>query len=159
MTGTRPGGPIAAAWAVMRHLGEEGYVRLARVVMETSDVIRRGISEVPGLRILGEPDVSVLAFGSDTLDVHKLGAAMDARGWKLDAQQRPNALHVMVTPAHTRVAGVFLADLRECAAVVAQSTAPAEGAAAMYGMLASIPDRTMVKSAILDFMDGLDFAD
>jgi glutamate/tyrosine decarboxylase-like PLP-dependent enzyme len=156
MTGTRPAGPIAAAWAVMKHLGEEGYVRLARIVMETTDVIRRGIAVTPGLRILGEPDMSVLAFGSDTLDIHAIGSAMDQRGWKIDAQQRPNALHVMVTPAHARVADRFIADLRECAA---QTNGPGEGMAAMYGMLASIPDRSLVKEAILNFMDGLDFAD
>jgi hypothetical protein len=62
----------------------------------------------------------------------------------------------MVTPAHARVADRFIADLRECAA---QTTGPGEGMAAMYGMLASIPDRSLVKEAILDFMDGLDFAD
>src|SRR5439155_26669498 len=99
MTGTRPAGPIAAAWAVMKHLGEEGYRALARDVMETTDILRRGSSDTPGLRSLGEADMSVLAFGSDTLDVHAIGSAMDQRGWKLDAQQRPNALHLMVAGA------------------------------------------------------------
>ena len=29
MAGTRPAGPIAAGWAVLHHLGEDGYLRLA----------------------------------------------------------------------------------------------------------------------------------
>lgn len=98
--------------------------------------------------------MSVLAFTGE--GIHSIGQAMDARGWKLDARQRPDALHLMVTPAHAKIANAFLSDLREC---VAGTTGPAEGMAAMYGMLASVPDRTMVREAILDFMDGLDFAD
>ena len=96
--------------------------------------------------------------GNKDHNIHLRTMAQE-RGWKLDAQQRPNALHVMITPAHARVAADFLRDLRECTAAVATSTKPVEGAAAMYGMLASIPDRTMVHSAILDFMDGLDTID
>ncbi len=31
--GTRPGGPIAAAWAVLHYLGEEGYLRMAKATI------------------------------------------------------------------------------------------------------------------------------
>jgi glutamate/tyrosine decarboxylase-like PLP-dependent enzyme len=159
MTGTRPGGPIAAAWAVMHYLGEEGYRALATKVMETTEILRRGIAEIPGLEILGEPDASVLAFSARHFDVLQLGSAMEARGWKLDAQQRPTSLHLMVMPQHALVAGRFLSDLRECADAVKRKNEPPQGAAAMYGIFASLPDRALVRSAILDFMDGLDHID
>jgi hypothetical protein len=62
----------------------------------------------------------------------------------------------MVTPAHERIVAPFLADLEACARA-AESAGPAtEGAAAMYGMMASFPDRGMVGQMVLDFMDGLD---
>src|SRR5579871_684314 len=83
ITGTRPGGAIAAAWAVLHHLGETGYLRLASGVLETARRLREGIAAVPGLRLWGEPQLSVFSFGSDQLDVYALGDAMDARGWKL----------------------------------------------------------------------------
>jgi glutamate/tyrosine decarboxylase-like PLP-dependent enzyme len=116
MAGARPGGPIAAAWAVMQHLGEEGYLRLAREVRETAERVRAGIGAIPGLRVLGEPAMSVLAFVSDDGDVLAVGDAMDERGWHLDRQRDPDALHLMLSPAHARVADAFLADLREAAA-------------------------------------------
>jgi glutamate/tyrosine decarboxylase-like PLP-dependent enzyme len=156
MTGTRPGGAIAAAWAVMQYLGEEGYVDLARVTMETTDRLRRGVSEIPGLRVLGDPTMSVFAFASDTVDVYVLGDAMEKRGWKLDRQQRPPCLHLMVTPAHAAVASEFLSDLRACVADLESTRPTPEGAAAMYGMLGAAPERSMIGSFILDFMDGLD---
>jgi glutamate/tyrosine decarboxylase-like PLP-dependent enzyme len=156
MTGTRPGGAIAAAWAIMNHLGQEGYLRLAKETMAATDTLSQGIRSIPELHILGEPDASVIAFSSDALDVYMLGDAMEAKGWKLDRQQRPPCLHMMVTPAHGPVAANFLSDLRQCVAFLRDSKPVPEGAAAMYGMLGSAPDRGMVAGALLDFMDGLD---
>lgn len=156
MTGTRPGGAIAAAWAVMRYLGEEGYVDLARVTMETTDRLLRGVAETPGLRVLGRPDMSVFAFASADVDVYVLGDAMEKRGWKLDRQQRPPCLHLMVTPAHAPVVDDFLSDLRACVDGLAATRPVPEGAAAMYGMLGAAPDRAGIGGFILDFMEGLD---
>jgi hypothetical protein len=63
---------------------------------------------------------------------------------------------MMVTPAHTPIVGAFLADLRACVNEIRETRAAPEGAAAMYGMFATAPDRAMVDAFILDFMDGLD---
>lgn len=156
MTGTRPGGAIAAAWAILHFLGEEGYKRLAKTTMETTEALMAGVRAIPELRVLGEPEMSVFAFGSDALDVYMLGDAMDARGWRLDRQQRPPCLHLMVTPAHEAVVLPFLADLRACVASLKETKAVPEGAAAMYGMLGQAPERAMVGSFILDFMEGLE---
>lgn len=156
MTGTRPGGTFAAAWAIMKHLGEEGYMRLADTIMKTTKTLMEGINSIPGLYVLGDPDMSVFAFTSDSFDIYALGDAMDSRGWRLDRQQRPACLHLMVTPAHEKVAGQFLSDLRECAlAVAGNSSAVPEGTAAMYGMLGTLPDRGMVKDLVLNYMDDL----
>lgn len=156
MTGTRPGGAIAAAWAVMKYLGEEGYLRLAKQTMDTARALMHGVGAIPGLRVLGEPEMSVFAFGSDSVDVFVLADEMNARGWKLDRQQLPPALHLMVTPAHAGIVDRFLADLRECTERIRETQPTPEGAAAMYGMLASVPDRSMVPQLLLEFMDGLE---
>ncbi len=155
--GTRPGGAIAAAWAALRHLGAAGYLDLARRTMAAAEAILSGIAETPGLRILGRPDMSVFAFASDRIDVFALGESLEARGWHLDRQQLPPALHMRITPAHERIVEPFLADLRDCAARLdGQGAAAAEGAAAMYGMMATFEDRASVGEMVLEFMDGLD---
>jgi glutamate/tyrosine decarboxylase-like PLP-dependent enzyme len=112
MAGARPAAPIAAAWAVMNHLGEDGYLRLATAVRDTTRKLRHGIEAIPGLRVLGEPVMSVFAFGSDALDIFAVGDVMDEKGWHLDRQKSPDALHLMVSPEHARVADGFLEDLR-----------------------------------------------
>jgi glutamate/tyrosine decarboxylase-like PLP-dependent enzyme len=116
MAGARPAAPIAAAWAVMRFLGEEGYLRLARRVRDTTRKLREGIAAIPGLHVFGEPVMSVMAFGSERHDVMAIGDVMDDRGWHLDRQHGPEALHLMVSPEHAAVADQFLADLREAVA-------------------------------------------
>ena len=71
---------------------------------------------IPELRIVGNPDASLLAFGSDTLDVMAVGDRMDEKGWHLDRQRNPDALHLMVTPNHARIVQRFLDDLRDAVA-------------------------------------------
>lgn len=65
--------------------------------------------------------MSVFAFTTEDVDPFAVGDAMDARGWALDRQRGPDALHVMLSPKHLDVADAFLSDLREC--VVAPSAA------------------------------------
>ncbi|MCZ7526229.1 MAG: aminotransferase class V-fold PLP-dependent enzyme [Acidimicrobiia bacterium] len=116
MAGARPAAPIAAAWAVMTFLGEPGYLELTARLLDATRRFREGIDAIPGLHVLGDPVASVLAFGSDTLDVMAVGDVMDDRGWHLDRQHGPDALHLMVSPAHDAVVDTFLADLRDAVA-------------------------------------------
>jgi sphinganine-1-phosphate aldolase len=155
MTGSRPGGAIAASWALLNYLGEEGYMRLARTIMDTTQALIDGINAIPGLQVRGKPDMSILAFGSDLLNVYALGEAMEGRGWSLELLQRPPNLHLVVTPAHKDAVGPFLADLREAAEEVSSEKPAPTGTAAMYGVLGTLPDRTRVHGAILDFIEGM----
>jgi sphinganine-1-phosphate aldolase len=118
MTGTRPGGAIAAAWAVMNYLGEEGYLALTDTVMKTARQMQAGVAAIPGLKVLGEPEMSVFAIGSNRLNIYEVGDEMGLRGWHLDRQQFPPSLHVTVNYAHSQVADAFLTDLSQSVAIV-----------------------------------------
>lgn len=118
MAGTRPGGAIAAAWAIMHYLGEEGYLEIADAVMRTTARLKAGIRAIPGLQVLGEPEMSILAIGSDRLNIYEVGDELAVRGWHLDRQQFPPSLHMTVNYAHTQSAERFLHDLEEAAAAV-----------------------------------------
>ncbi len=116
VAGTRPAGPIAAAWAVLHYLGEEGYTRLAARVLETAERIRRGVEGIPGLRILGRPVMGILALAAEGYDIYEVADEMALCGWHLDRQHRPPSLHLTLTPAHAAVVDRFLADLEAAAA-------------------------------------------
>lgn len=110
IAGTRPGGAIAAAWAVLNYLGEDGYLRINRTVMETVTRLQAGLRAIPGLKILGAPEMSVMALASDELDIYQVGDELTARGWYLDRQQFPPSLHMTVHHGHAGVVDEFLAD-------------------------------------------------
>jgi sphinganine-1-phosphate aldolase len=111
MTGTRPGGAIAAAWAIMNFLGEKGYLAIADTVMKTTMKLRDGIETNPWVKVLSNPDMSILAIGSDKLNIYEIGDEMTQHGWHLDRQQFPPSLHLTVNYAHAAIADDFLSDL------------------------------------------------
>ncbi len=130
--GTRPGAPIAGAWAAVTHLGAEGYLRLAQRVLTATRGFQAGISDIEGLAITSDPDLSIFEFGAEgeglragDADAGPVGAdgpavgidmdavcdEMDDRGWNLDRQQ--GGLHLMVAPGHDQVVDQFCADLAD----------------------------------------------
>ncbi len=137
MTGTRPGGPIAAAWAILNYLGEDGYLKLTDQLMKTVIRIRDGVARMNGIQVLSNPDMSVMALGSAQLDVYEVGDEMTARGWHLDRQHLPPSLHLTVSPYHAHVVDQFLHDLDEAVALARRPS------------VRKLSDRLMVKAANL----------
>jgi glutamate/tyrosine decarboxylase-like PLP-dependent enzyme len=153
MRGTRPGGDIAAAWAAMKSLGLNGYMNLAKIVMDATKKLMNGIKEIPELYILGKPVMSVLSFASEKINIFQLGDVLDEKGWHLDRIQFPSALHMIVNPYHANVIDLFLRDLRDAINhVIKNPEEISKGEAAMYGMIASLPDRGKVKDYIMNFL-------
>lgn len=158
LLGTRPGGAIAAAWAAMNAIGMDGYRDIARTIMDTTDKLKAGIEAIPGLKILGQPAMSVFAYTSvdKDLNIFALGDRLEEKGWLVDRLQRPDALHCMITPRHATIVDQYLADLKDGAETVRQNPAlAARGNAAMYGMIAHVPFRGLVKKQVGKMMNDL----
>jgi len=129
--GTRPGPPIAAAWAAMAFLGLDGYDAKAVALAGVTDAMVAGIDAIEGLGVTHPPAVSVLEISSATLDLGAVGDAMDERGWHLDRQR--GGLHQILFPAHVHVVDAFLADLAAAAEEVRSGARASAGTAAAYG--------------------------
>jgi glutamate/tyrosine decarboxylase-like PLP-dependent enzyme len=115
--GTRPGGAIAAAWAVLHYLGVDGYREKARLVTETREKIARGV-EALGCRVLGAPQLGIVAYGADDLDIFAVWGRLAKRGWMTALCTEPRAIHLMLSPAHAQVADAYLADAAQALADV-----------------------------------------
>jgi len=104
--GTRPGGAVAAAWAVMNYLGDEGYLRCARLIMEAKAIMTAGIGAIPGLAVLQPSDLCIFVWRAidPGLDIGKVAAALDAEGWLVGRQQEPDGIHLHLNPIHREVA-------------------------------------------------------
>jgi glutamate/tyrosine decarboxylase-like PLP-dependent enzyme len=157
LLGTRPGGPIAAAWAALQTLGEDGYIELARRAIDAADQLRAGIVAIPGLSLLGRPDATIIAFSSSPRggvnpprsifghDIYAIADRLEARGWSVDRQHRPASIHLTVTANHAPIVEQYLRDLRLSVEDVRANPALAKtGSAPMYGMAAKLPVRRLV---------------
>jgi sphinganine-1-phosphate aldolase len=143
LLGTRPGGPIAAAWAALQTMGEAGYLDLTARAIEAADRLRAGISTIPGLALLGRPDATIVAYTGD--EIFALADRLEARGWSVDRQHRPTSIHLTVTANHAAIVDEYLADLHACVAEVRANPQLAKsGTAPMYGMAAKLPVRRLV---------------
>ncbi|MEM6967413.1 MAG: aspartate aminotransferase family protein [Bacteroidota bacterium] len=122
MTGTRPGGAIAAAYAALKYVGMDGYLRLAKGCMETGLKLQRAISEIPELAILSTPEATLFAVTSDQLDIYEVGDEMGILGWQIDRQQMPASLHFSINPAHEKVMDQCIEDLKKAVAKAKKMT-------------------------------------
>ncbi len=156
IAGSRSGGIIAACWATLVRIGEEGYLDATRRILETARRIREGIEAMPDLRVLGDP-LWIIAFTSDTLNIYQVMDRMEQGGWHLSGLQFPPAVHIAITLRHTQpgVAERFLHDLEEAVAYVKAHPEEKGTIAPVYGMAASIPFRSMVDDLLRRYLDLL----
>ena len=157
MAGTRAGGPIAAAWATMMAMGESGYLELAAKALETTKRLRTGIQAIPELKLLGEFHMTALTWAAaDDISIYAIADLMAERGWACDRQQNPASIHLTVNANNADAVDAYLADLAECVAHVKDHPELAdEGEAAMYGMMAKVPIRGLVKHSIGKVMESM----
>jgi glutamate/tyrosine decarboxylase-like PLP-dependent enzyme len=98
-------------------MGERGYVDTAREIMELAAAYRRGIEAI-GLAVLGNPDLSILCFTSNELDMLGVGEVMATRGWLPGLVREPHAMHLMLSMLHAPAKEDYLRDLRDAVAQV-----------------------------------------
>ena len=131
--GTRPGGAVAAAWAVMNHLGQAGYLDCARRILEARATIAAGIAAIPGLEVLpGDHAILVYRSTDPALAIGRVATALDARGWLVSRQQEPDGIHLHLNPLHAEVADEYLDDLRAAVVQAREGVAPEMAAVRAY---------------------------
>ncbi|MBI1199044.1 MAG: aspartate aminotransferase family protein [Phenylobacterium sp.] len=130
LAGTRPGGAISAAWAVMNVLGVAGYREKQGQVVAAREAIEAGVRKL-GFEVLGRPQLGITAFAHPEADAVALWTKLHERGWFTSLTTEPKSLHLMLSPFHATVTDVYLADLAWALGEVRGKAAPA-GAEVRY---------------------------
>jgi sphinganine-1-phosphate aldolase len=117
--GTRPGGAIAAAWAVLNYLGRQGYEARARQIDDARCALISGCRSL-GLEVFGEPKLSIVGFGSRNDDILAVGEGLYADGWFSSRLQSPDGIQYMISPEHQRTMPNYLKTLEKNVAEVRQ---------------------------------------
>ena len=118
--GTKSGGSMASAWAVMHFLGDDGYLRLTRQAREATLQLADFVRESQDLVLRAEPESTLLCFGArdpSALNIFAVADELSKRGWYVDRQTPPDSLHCTVNAIHHDKIDWFTKDLHECVAI------------------------------------------
>jgi glutamate/tyrosine decarboxylase-like PLP-dependent enzyme len=158
MPGTRPGGAIAAAWATLNKFGRDGYLKQAKKTIGVANDFKQRINAIEGLEICGDPKATLFSFKSTNkaLDIFAIADIMIEKGWFFDRQQFPSSIHMTVMPTHVEYIDDFMNDLNySVEQVLAHPELAESGNAAMYGMMAKLPVRGLVKKSVEQVMQSM----
>ena len=157
MDGSRSAGLLAATWAAMVHLGRSGYRRYAEQIFSTSATMQAAVRSHDSLRIMGQPSF-LFSFTSDEYDVYLVNDFLRTRGWRMNGQQYPNAIHMAVTRPQTQpgVAEKWAIDLGDAVAFALAHRDEAAKSGAIYGGVAggmSEEADFFIKAVMAEMMD------
>lgn len=112
LTGTRSGAAVAATYAVMMHLGKEGYSKIVDRCMKMTHKLVNEVQEF-GVEPLIDPVMNIVV-----LDVPELDAVrkrLRAKGWFTSITRSPRAMRLVIMPHLSDEALMgFISDLRKC---------------------------------------------
>ncbi len=132
--GTKSGGAMGAAWAVLHYLGDDGYLRVTAAARRACEQLAAAVEATPELSLRARPEATLLAVGAtdpEALDVFAVADALWRRGWYVDRQGPPPSLHFTVNAVHDGKIDAFVADLR--ATIDEVRAASASGDQGAYG--------------------------
>jgi glutamate/tyrosine decarboxylase-like PLP-dependent enzyme len=112
--GTKSGGAIASAWAVLCHLGDDGYTRLTDHARQATEKLADHITAHEHLVLRGYPDSTLISFGAtdpSKLNVFAVADELRRRDWYVDRQTPPDSLHCTVSAVHRNTMDTFIVDL------------------------------------------------
>jgi tyrosine decarboxylase/aspartate 1-decarboxylase len=99
LLGTRSGGPVAAAYAVTKLFGREGYQNLIEKCMKLTSYTEREIKRI-GLKPIIKPKMNVIGVKINKLDmVHE---KLSLLGWKVNKIDRISCLRIVIMPHITK---------------------------------------------------------
>lgn len=118
---TKSGGPLAAAFAVVKHLGVQGYRNLTQRTFEGVDQLVSGLAEIEHISLAATPESSLVAIETDdACDVFTISDLMLDRGWYVQPQMsfgpfKPS-IHLTVCAATANHIDEFLTAITEAVA-------------------------------------------
>ena len=133
--GSRPLAPIAAVWALMHHLGHEGYIANAKKLLDIRNAIIDKVEAIDGLTTWPTHGPLLQIAGED-LDIQLVVGAMEQHGWRLLGVLDPPAIHLTIDVLSESSLGKFLADLGTSVADIKAGKIDTEGLLTYGGVAA-----------------------
>ncbi|ANJ26572.1 pyridoxal phosphate-dependent decarboxylase family protein [Agromyces aureus] len=154
MTGSKPAGPLAAAWSITEVLGEAGFAELSAKAARATTTLREVVEGIEGLRVVGVPVGPLFAVATDEsvapglrVDPHHWADAARGSGWLLqlqpgltqaDGTRLPHTTHLTITPVTEHVVEDLSAALVAAADAV-RGVPQVDGQLVLAGLAEALP--------------------
>ena len=161
---TKSAGPMAGALAVLRFLGDEGFLDLARKTRDASRRLMEGIEAIDGLEIVGKPQMSLIAIRCEA-SPFVIADEMKKRNWyvqpQLACEGHEETLHLSVHPGNHDWVDPFLEDLAASVRASADKNVDASGLTAAFGGVdpESLTTETVMQMLSMVGVDGFSLPD
>ena len=111
LLGTRPGASCIAVWALLKHLGRDGYRSIVKRCMDLTIELADEIEKIEGIGLVARPTLNMAGIESREVKVEALAGELRKRGWAIALF--PGYIRIVVMP-HTRFGHIedFVKDLK-----------------------------------------------
>ncbi len=126
---------MAAAYALIQHLGREGYRERVAAMWRATETMVARIEAEPHLLLLARPDTNLLAFTTREGDVFELADRLTERGWHVQPTyafgRSPAHIHLTLDPGNAANVEAFARELEQCLEGLPPTETPEPGVVAM----------------------------
>jgi len=144
LQGSRGQGIVAAAWATMMHLGQDGYLQKARQFQQMKEKIELAIETIPGIYVPVVSDCSIVPVASNDFNIYSLSTLLEEKGWSTFGACDPPLFLICLGDQHLRILDDLINDIRECAKVLMENpNIEAKGMAGVYTAMKFAPDEVL----------------
>jgi glutamate/tyrosine decarboxylase-like PLP-dependent enzyme len=153
--GSRSAGLSAAMWAAMVSMGEEGYLKAAKAIMDTADKIREGIAKIPELRIMGK-STFLISLTSDVVNPYFVNDYLAGKGWRMNGCQNPLGFHFCITLPQTApgIAEQFVQDLKDGVTFAKDPPYEIPRTGFLYGLGATADGREILRQGLKGWVEA-----
>lgn len=96
LVGTRSGASAIAVWAVMKHLGREGYRRIVENCMQLTLKLAKEIQNIRDVGIVTQPTMNIIGLESNTIDIRRVAEKLRLRKWAVSLF--PHHIRIVIMP-------------------------------------------------------------
>ncbi len=117
--GTRPAASILSTWAILKHLGREGYRNIVTICMDRTRIAKERVEASPMLKLAIDPVMNILAIDSIERSLDQIISEMEQRGWRMAISPLPPTMRIIIMPHVTEgTINAFFNDLDGVASTI-----------------------------------------
>ena len=139
----------------MKSIGENGYLQLAKEVMQAAKQMKAAVRQTDGLDLVVDVDSCGFAFKSldpANCNIFAVADEMESLGWKMERQNNPDSLHCTIFPAHAnmKTSEIFGNDLKASVATVRSKAPKKKDDQSSVGVYGAIGNLANVDASLID---------